>query len=105
MAGFFAKIRSINLRKWWLLIAACAFLVFMGFFDENNFITRIKYQREINFLKAERSRYQQRIRRDSIQIELLKHNIRTIERTAREKYGMKAPDEDVFIISKDNGNE
>ncbi|MEG1573822.1 MAG: septum formation initiator family protein [Bacteroidales bacterium] len=105
MSSFFTKIRSFNLRKWRFLIASGIFLIFMAFIDENNFVTRIKYQREINFLKTERTIYQKRIKRDSIKIEQLRHNIRTIERTAREKYGMKAPDEDVFIITEDNGNE
>ena len=78
------------------------FLVYMAFFDKNNFIARVKYQNEIDFLKEQKKTYIERINRDSLIIESMKHDVREIEKTAREKYGMKSPNEDIYIIIKEN---
>lgn len=84
-------------------MAIFVFLVYMAFFDENNFIERMKYQRNIDFLMEQKELYIERTRRDSLEIDSMKHNIRKIEKTAREKYGMKSPDEDIFIIINNDG--
>lgn len=85
-------------------MAIFVFLVFMAFFDENNFIERVRYQRDIDFLIEQKRLYIEQTRRDSMEIDSMKHNIRKIEKTAREKYGMKSPDEDIFIVI-DNDRE
>ncbi len=84
------------------MYAVILFLVYMAFFDKNNFIARVKYQNEIDFLKEQKKTYIERINRDSLIIEGMKHDVREIEKTAREKYGMKSPNEDIYIIIKEN---
>ncbi len=84
------------------MYAVILFLVYMAFFDKNNFIARVKYQNEIDFLKEQKKTYIERINRDSLIIESMKHDVREIEKTAREKYGMKSPNEDIYIIIKEN---
>lgn len=102
MSGLFGKSTLCNFRKWWLVYAVILFLVYMAFFDKNNFIARVKYQNEIDFLKEQKKTYIERINRDSLIIEGMKHDVREIEKTAREKYGMKSPNEDIYIIIKEN---
>lgn len=102
MSGFSIKPILSNIRKWWLVYVVILFVVYMAFFDENNFIARVRYQNEIEFLKEQKEIYIGRIKSDSIKIESMKHDIREIEKTAREKYGMKSPDEDIYIIIKEN---
>lgn len=84
------------------MYAVILFLVYMAFFDKNNFIARVKYQNEIDFLKEQKKTYIERINRDSLIIESMKHDVREIEKTAREKYGMKSPNEDIYIVIKEN---
>ena len=81
------------------------FIFYMAFFDENNFIARVKFQREINFLEGQKEVYSKRIKEDSMEIEKMKHDVREIEKTAREVYGMKSPDEDIYIIIGKNDGE
>lgn len=86
-----------------IVVIALFLVVYMTFFDENNFIVRYKYQREINSLKYDIELFRQQIERDSLEIEEIKTNDKLIEDIARQKYGMKYHNEDVYIIinSKD----
>lgn len=94
-----------NIRKWWLVYASFLFIVYMAFFDENNFVARVRYQNEIDFLKEQKQVYSRRIEADSIEIEKMKHDVGEIEKTAREMYGLKSPDEDIYIIIEKNDGE
>ena len=44
---------------------------------------------------------QQGIYRDSVQAERLKYDLDSIERFGRENYYMKAPNEDVFVVTRE----
>ena len=56
------------------------------------------YKHELDSLKAVLQDYKDQIRKDSLQIEELRNSKSALEKYAREKYGYKHPDEDVFII-------
>lgn len=85
-------------RKWWLIFAVLFFFVYLMFFDPNNIMVRMDYQNELDSLKTILDNYKNQIKSDSIQIEELKNSKEAVEKYAREKYGYKHPDEDVFII-------
>lgn len=86
------------LRKWWLLFAVLLFFVYLMFFDHNSIMVRMDYKHELDSLKAVLQDYKDQIRKDSLQIEELRNSKSALEKYAREKYGYKHPDEDVFII-------
>ncbi len=57
-----------------------------------------------NETKAELVEYEERYRQDSIRLRALEVGSKGVERIARERYFMKRPDEDVFVLSSDNRN-
>ena len=79
--------------------------IVIGFIDENSFMQRVKYDIQISGLKEEIKKYNAINDSANTQLEKLKRNPRYIEKIARERYFMKADDEDIFVISTDNVND
>lgn len=74
------------------------FLVWMVFFDSNDFVTQYQMSKNLSDLEAQKEFYLGKI--DSVQQdrEELLSNIELLEKYAREEYMMKKPNEDLFII-------
>ena len=83
----------IRLHKY--LITIVAFLLIIGFLDENNLIRRFSHQREINELKSEIAKYKKQYEEDSKTT-----NPEVLEKVAREKYLMKKQNEDIYIFEE-----
>ena len=83
------------------LITLAAFVVIVGFLDENSIMRRIGFAREISHLNArigtERVEYEYNTER----LNELAVDSGAIERIAREKYLMKKPDEDIYVFEED----
>ena len=80
-------------------ISGFAFLVWMLFFDKNDFFSqydRLKLSKEIKKIDQKKTRD---IADTRIELDLLKTNAQTIEKYAREKYMMKKDNEDLFILN------
>ena len=77
-----------------------AFLVWMIFFDSNDFITQYQMSKKLSDLEDDKEYYLQKI--DSVKQDRreLLSNAELLEKYAREKYLMKKPGEDLFIIMK-----
>ncbi len=73
----------------------------VGFLDENSFMQKIKYEFEIRDLQEEINKYNASYERDARQLRMLRSNPKNIEKIARERYFMKADDEDIFVLSDD----
>jgi len=93
------KILSILVNKYFLCLIG--FTVWIIFFDQHNLVDRYKSKEHLNQLKADTVFYHDKIRQDREAIRLLKTNPQNLEKFAREKYLMKEPDEDVFVILKE----
>ena len=80
------------------LITVLAFLAIVVFLDKNNLMSRLKNRYEISRLTSQRDSYQKTC--DSLWSELkaLETDGESLERIAREQYGMHEAGEDVFII-------
>lgn len=91
--------------KFKYLIVAGFALVLVGLLDENSFIERHKQQRQIAELKAEIDKYIKIHKRDSAMLQDLAKDPKNIERIARERYFMKADDEDIFVLENENIEE
>jgi cell division protein FtsB len=85
-------------HKYWTVLAA--FVLWMSFLDESNWILRVKHKSEIATLHTEIERYRKQFDADTERLEELTENPEALEKVAREKYFMKRPDEDVFIFGK-----
>lgn len=73
----------------------------VGVLDENSFMKRIEYSYQINDLKAEIEKYDRQYQHDTKQLKELRRNPKAIAKIARERYFMKADDEDIFVLSDD----
>ena len=86
------------IRKHKYLITIAAFLVIIVFLDENSLIQRAKHQQEINTLNSEITKYRKQFEEDTEKLKELTNNPEAMEKIAREKYLMKKPNEDIFIL-------
>jgi|SRR5574344_1698766 cell division protein DivIC len=83
------------------LITVVVGILIVGVFDENSFWQRFEYELQISDLKEKIKQYNAQYATDSRQLWELKHDPKAIERIARERYFMKADDEDIYVLSTD----
>ena len=74
------------------------FLLWMLFFDKASIWTQYRLTRTLNRLKGDKVFYQNKLKEVELQRLDMQNNS---EKFARERYFMKANDEDVFIIEKE----
>ena len=86
--------------RYFFLSRYVVFVVWMTFFDTNSFIKSWRLRSENIRLKRENTATQHSIDENERLINALTDDRETLERYAREKYGMKAPDEDVFLFDE-----
>ncbi len=84
--------------KNWYLLSIIGFLVWMTFFDRNDFISQYSYKQELNKLNVDKEYYKLQVEENKKSIYELMSNPANLEKFAREKYHMKKDDEDVFLI-------
>lgn len=82
------------------LLAAIGFIVWMCFFDRYDVATQYSYQTQKNTLEKEKIYFETEIETMEKSIHDMQYNKSEIERVAREKYKMKKPQEDVYVISE-----
>ncbi|MBA2330363.1 MAG: septum formation initiator family protein [Bacteroidota bacterium] len=80
------------------MIAAIAFVVWMLFFDRNDFFQQQQRRTELKQLKEGKQYFQEQIEQEQQLADELKNNPASIEKFAREKYLMKKDNEDLFLI-------
>ena len=73
-------------------------VLIVGFLDENSF----QNKQRISDLEEEIAKYNADYERDQAQIRELNRNPKAMEKIARERYFMKADDEDIFVLSDDD---
>ena len=71
------------LSKYGIISVVLLFLIWMLFFDDNNFVRMWRLMLENSRLRRENTEY-----------------VEALEKYAREKYGMKSPDEDIFLFKE-----
>jgi len=101
------KIKMVALRVWrakalkYVVVCVIGVLT-VGFLDENSAWSHVKYQQRIAELDEEIAAYRESSTRDQAQIRALDRNPKAMEKIARERYFMKADDEDIFVLSDDD---
>jgi cell division protein DivIC len=78
------------------------FLIWMLFFDANDFVTQVKLSSKKGELEDEKEYYLEKIEEVKEERKELLTNPKLLEKFAREKYIMKKPTEDVFIVIDEN---
>ena len=104
------SIKVFLLRVWHSLffkyaVVAIVGVVIVGFLDDNSFWSHFKNMQRINELQEETEKYNADYRRDQARIRELDRNPKAMEKIARERYFMKADDEDIFVLSDDGEME
>ena len=82
------------------VVTICGILL-VGFIDENSLWNHFKNLQHIEELSDERDKYYDEYESNQAQIKELNRNPKAIEKIARERYFMKADDEDIFVLSDD----
>ena len=80
-------------------------ILIVGVLDENSFLKRIEYAYQIDDLKTEIQKYNRQYHHDTQQLRDLKRDPKAVARIARERYFMKADDEDIYILSDDEKSQ
>lgn len=94
------NIYSFVSRYKYLIVIVVGVLV-VGFLDDNSYLRKIEYEFEIADLKEQIKSYNDKYEADAKKLKDLERDPKLIVRIAREKYFMKAPDEDIFVLSDD----
>ena len=102
-----SKIKNMVLRVWHLtymkyLLVTIIGVLLVGFVGESSVMSHLRNRQRINELEDEIADYTARYQRDRNQIRLLNTDAKAMEKIARERYFMKADDEDIFILSDDD---
>ncbi|WP_162427689.1 FtsB family cell division protein [Pontibacter pudoricolor] len=79
-------------------ITTALFVVWMLFFDSNDFVTQYQMSKQLSDLEAVKEDYMEKMEEVEKDRKALMGNADLLEKYAREKYLMKRPNEDVFII-------
>ncbi len=103
------SIKTFLLRVWHSMflkyaVVFIAGVAIVGFLDENSVWSHLKNLQRISELTEETEKYNAQYHRDQAQIRELDKNPKAMEKIARERYFMKADDEDIFVLS-DDGQE
>jgi cell division protein DivIC len=75
------------------------FLVWMTFFDENNFISQVENRLKLAELEVDKEHYVKEINQSSEDLKLLQNDKELLEKFARERYLMKKENEDIFVFA------
>lgn len=98
------NIKTFMLRVWRSMflkyaVVIVAGVLIVGFLDENSVWSHVKNLQRISELSEETKKYNAEFQRDQTQIRELDKNPKAMEKIARERYFMKAADEDIFVFS------
>lgn len=93
--------RLIGLFKNKYFLISLAFLVWMIFFDRNDLFSQYQYRQQLGKLEQERDFYQKETTDVTTELNELSSSKEELEKFAREKYLMKKPNEDVFLVVRE----
>jgi cell division protein FtsB len=88
----------LNLIKNKYFLTVIALIIWLIFFDKNDFFTQRETLQKLKKLKHDRNYYTAQIENNKRELNELKTNKESLEKFAREKYLMKKENEDVFVF-------
>lgn len=99
---FFMKIlkKAIKFARNKYLVALSVFLLWILFFDSRDMFGQLEKKKELNSLLESKKFYESEIAAAKKQLADIQNNAAALERIAREKYKMKKPSEDLFLVEE-----
>ncbi len=95
----------INLFKNKYFVSALVFVVWISFIDRNDLFTQYGRKQELKKLETSKNYYQAEIASTKKELQDLTNNSTVLEKIAREKFFLKRPNEDVFIIKDSSASK
>jgi cell division protein FtsB len=92
--------KYLKYTKNFYVLGLTFFSAWMIFIDSNNIINQFKLSSKLNTLEDQKEYYLERKVKIKIDREELMSNSKLLEKFAREKYLMKKPKEDLYVIVK-----
>jgi cell division protein FtsB len=86
------------------VLALIVFGIWMLFFDTHSYLLHRELNQEIEDLQDEKEYYQSEMAKDQEAIDELSTE-KGVEKTARETYFMKRPDEEIYIIEYEDSRQ
>jgi cell division protein FtsB len=83
---------------------ALAFVVWMFFFDSDNFREQISLSQRIKGLEKQKSFYTKEIEKNKSALNALQYDTTKLEDYARKRYFMKKDNEDIYVVVRDSTN-
>lgn len=80
------------------ILASLAFIVWVGFFDNDNLISRYKQEKEYKTLLQQKEYYETEIQKNNLMYSQLTKDVKAMEKYGREKYLMKKDNEDIYLL-------
>jgi cell division protein FtsB len=80
------------------VLSVLFFLFWMIFIDSNNIVNHIRMSRQISQLEDQKEFYLEKKEKIKAEREELVSNPQLLEKFARERYLMKKPTEDIYVI-------
>ena len=88
----------------YLIVIVVGVLV-VGVIDDNSIRQHIRYQIQIAGLRSEIEKYNAQLERDNRMLKEMRKGPQVFGKIARERYFMKADNEDIFVLSSDIPDE
>ena len=98
--NIYAMTKYLKYTKNFYVLGLTFFSAWMIFIDSNNIINQFKLSSKLNTLEDQKEYYLERKVKIKIDREELMSNSKLLEKFAREKYLMKKPKEDLYVIVK-----
>lgn len=90
----------IKILKNKYLVALGVFLAWVLFFDSRDIFSQLEKRTELNNLLDTKRFYEKEIALAKKQLADIQNNAAALEKVAREKYKMKKPNEDLFLVEE-----
>lgn len=90
------KLTKIFRNKY--ISATVLFLIWITFFDQTSLINDVRLSQKERQLKAQKNYYEKQTQAATEQLKELQTDPANLEKFAREKYFMKKPNEDVYVL-------
>lgn len=83
------------------IITVVVFMVWISFFDQNNFFTQYDFVKELKSLEKDKAFFMEELTKTRQELNDLTTNPVTLEKFAREKYFMKKDNEEIFVFEQE----
>ncbi|MCR4593029.1 MAG: septum formation initiator family protein [Bacteroidaceae bacterium] len=86
------------IRRHKYMVVIFFIILIVGFIDDNSFMHRFARRSKMGQLRSEIEAYKAQYETADRQLREMEENPKSVEKMARERYFMKRPGEDVFVI-------